>query len=219
MVLVGSAKARRWYLHATWLVACAGVGLQVWITTTTVLGQGRPWWDAVGVLLGYFTVTTNFLVAVVLTVGVMGRTPRQRWWISVESAVAMYIAVVGMVFHFLLREYVGSVGAQLVASEWLHYVNPVLFVAWWLLFVEKGRLRRMDAVWWMAYPAAYAITALVRGAITGFYPYWFVNVTMFGYPRVAVNSLGFTAAFLVLALVVVWIDGVIARRVNPIHAR
>jgi hypothetical protein len=211
MIVVGSERVRRWYLLVVWLVVCGGFALQVWITTTTVLDQGRPWWDSLGVLLGYFTVTTNLLVAAVLTVDVFGWAPRRARWVSSESAVAMYIAVVGMVFHFLLREYVDSVGAQRVASEWLHYVNPVLYVGWWLLFLEKGRLRWKDAVWWMAYPAVYATAALVRGAITGFYPYWFVNADALGYTRVMENSLGFTGMFLVLGLVVVWADGVLAR--------
>jgi hypothetical protein len=210
MVLVGSERARLVCLRAVWAVACAGVVLQIWITTATVVGQGRPWWDAIGVLLGYFTVTTNLLVAAVLTVNVVGRTPERVWWVSAESGVAMFIAVVGAVFHFLLREYTDSVGAQRVASEWLHYVNPVLYVVWWLRCVEKGRLRWKDAVWWMAYPAVYATAALVRGAVTAFYPYWFVNVTMFGYARVAMNVVAFTAVFLVLGLVVVWVDGLLS---------
>ena len=54
--------------------------------------------------------------------------------------------------------------------------------------------------------------AMVRGAFTGFYPYWFVDVTTFGYARVAVNSVGFTAMFFVLGLIVVWLDRVIERR-------
>jgi hypothetical protein len=209
--VVRSVKARRWSLYLVWAIACGGVGLQGWATLTTTRELGGSASEAVAVFLTYFTVLTNLLVVGVLTSEVIGAASQRRWRVSAEAAVAMYIAVVGLTFHTLLRDYISPDGAQRIASEWLHYVNPLLYVAWWLLCVEKGRLRWSDALWWLLYPGAYVAVTTVRGVFSGFYPYYFMDLSLLGYTKAALNAVGFTALFLLLGLVVVWVDWKLAR--------
>ena len=52
----------------------------------------------------------------------------------------------------------------------------------------------------------YAAFSLLHGAVTGFYPYPFLEVRQLGYERVLLNMGLLTAAFAVLGLILVGID-------------
>jgi hypothetical protein len=51
----------------------------------------------------------------------------------------------------------------------------------------------------MGYPSAYFGYLLVRGEVTGAYPYFFIDVSRLGYAQVLANAVGFSLLFLVLA--------------------
>jgi hypothetical protein len=70
------------------------------------------------------------------------------------------------------------------------------------MFVRSS-LRWKDAFWWLAYPAAYCTYTLLRGAVSGWYPYPFLDANTLGYARVSVNAVMLLAAFLVTGLVFV----------------
>lgn len=48
--------------------------------------------------------------------------------------------------------------------------------------------------------------SLIHGAVTGYYPYPFLDVTQLGYQRVLLNMAALTAVFALLGLVLVGID-------------
>jgi hypothetical protein len=65
------------------------------------------------------------------------------------------------------------------------------------------------------YPLAYLIWTLVHGAVTGWYPYPFIDVTDLGYPRVLINIAGLVLAFLVIEAALVGLSRMLARRGSP----
>lgn len=163
----------------------------------------------------FFTILTNLLAALALTGPALAPdSPLGRWSRSegVRAAVAMYIVVVGVVYHLLLAQTWNPQGWQKVADTLLHTVMPLAFVGDWLLFTAKGRLRWIDAVKWLAFPLLYGGWTLAHGAMTGWWPYWFVNVSELGLVRAAANFAGLLIFFLLLGLVVVAIDRAFGRR-------
>jgi hypothetical protein len=97
-------------------------------------------------------------------------------------------------------------GLQLAADIVLHKVVPVLYVIAWLLFVPKGMLQWRHPIQWLLYPAVYAAYTMMRGEITGRYPYPFSDVGALGLPRVLVNTAVIFVLFFVLGAIVVAID-------------
>ena len=69
-----------------------------------------------------------------------------------------------------------------------------------------GALAWSDAIRWRAFPLIYLGWALARGAWIGEYPYPFLDTANLGYGRVAVNALGVTAVFVVLALGLIGVE-------------
>jgi hypothetical protein len=94
-------------------------------------------------------------------------------------------------------------GFQKIADIILHDVVPVMYVAYWILFIPKSELRWKDTISWSIYPVVYLAWILMRGAISGRYPYPFVDAGQLGYPQVLLNSAMLLASFLVVGLAVV----------------
>jgi hypothetical protein len=154
----------------------------------------------------FFTILTNILTASVFTA--VAFQPKHGWgkWLcrpSVQAATAVYIAIVGMVYQLLLRQLWNPQGAQWVADVLLHSMVPVGYVVYWLLFAPRAELSWKDSVTWLIYPGVYLVYVLARGAVSGLYPYPFVDVNVLGYGGVLARSGLLLLVFLGMGLLVV----------------
>jgi hypothetical protein len=167
---------------------------------------GTPAWRAVWRYFGYFTVLTNVLVVFALMAWAAGvRRGPLRFLVRTETqtATAVAIVMVFFIYHLLLRNLWNPQGWQWLSDQLLHTAMPILFVLHWWFAVPKTTLRWTHAFPCLAYPAAYAVYLFARGALDGWYPYPFVDVTVLGYSRVAVHLLAIVIAFAVVALVLI----------------
>jgi hypothetical protein len=163
----------------------------------------------------FFTIQTNLLVALALTLPVIvARTRPGRWAASegVRAGVTMYAVVVGLVYHFLLHATWNPQGLYQVANIGLHYVMPLAVLIDWLVFTPNGRLRWIDAGKWLAFPLIYSVWLLLLGAFSGWYPYWFIDVAELGLGRTLLNLCGLLAFFGVIGLIIVAIDRTLGQR-------
>ena len=163
----------------------------------------------------YFTILSNILAALALTAPVVAPNSRLgRWSASegVRAAVAMYIVVVGVVYHFLLAGIWAPQGWSLLANNLLHYVMPAAFVVDWLAFTPKGRLRWADPVKWLVPVLIYGGWTLLHGKLSGWWPYWFTDVDKLGLGKVMLYFAGLLVFFLIVGLIVVAIDRTFGRR-------
>jgi hypothetical protein len=154
----------------------------------------------------FFTILTNFLVALVFTAAAL--RPRAAWGEfllrpSLQASTAVYIAIVGMVYQLLLRHLWNPQGAQWVADVLLHSIIPVGYVLYWWLFAPRDKLSWKNALGWLVYPGAYLVYTLARGAVSGLYPYPFVDVGTLGYGGVLARAAGLMLVFLGMGLLIV----------------
>ena len=196
------------------VVGCGALGLQYVLSMGTALANGRTWVSGAVTYFSFFTILTNTLVALVLTVPLVAPRSRPGRWLSSpgpRSATATHVAVVGLVYSLALRQLWDPQGAQLVADRLLHYVVPILYLLFWVLLVEKGRLRWQDVPAWLSYPLAYVVYTVARGAVIDRYPYPFLDVTQLGYLEVFWHIVVLTGGFFGIGLLIVGIDRVMAR--------
>jgi len=123
--------------------------------------------------------------------------------------VTLYIVITGLVWHFLRMrgaspfEHLSLSGLGL-GNFLLHYVTPIMAVTDWLFFDRAApRPKWAAAPVWLAYPAAYLVFALVRGALLPQYawkryPYPFLDVDRFGYGGVSLVAVALAACFVLL---------------------
>ncbi len=84
----------------------------------------------------------------------------------------------------------------------LHYLMPVVVVAEWLFQPPKAMLSFQQSLYWLVYPLVYLVYSLIRGPISGFYAYPFLNPAKIGgYGIVALYCVGIFVLFLVIGAV------------------
>lgn len=199
-----SLPARCWFaLNA--LVVAVALAIQIPITAGKVGGFFDTPAARVGNLFTFFTILSNILVAAVCVALVLRRRHSDLFAVAWLDAL-LGITVTGVVYNTVLAGLYDLRGAEYLADRLFHAVSPLLFVVGWLLFGPRGLVRRRVVLLALIYPLAWLAFTLVRGALIGWYPYPFVDVTALGYVQVAVNSLLITALFLVLAAVAFGVD-------------
>lgn len=154
----------------------------------------------------YFTILTNIIVAVYYTALLIKKRTQQEGWFTTPktaTAITVYIIIVGLVYNLVLRPLWKPQGWQLIADELLHTIIPILFVLYWFLFVKQRNLEWKNAFLWLLYPFLYLLYILTRGAITGMYPYPFIDVPALGYPRVLLNCGVLFIVFFLLSLLLI----------------
>ena len=189
--LAGTAAATGWF----------ALTLQLLLTVQRTQAQGGSVLAGVWIYLDFFTILTNLLAAVSLTVAARGpRGAFGRWLMRAESlaATATSILIVGLVYNLVLRGIWQPTGWQRVVDELLHVGMPLLYLACWWLATPRMPLRPWPLLAWLLYPLGYLLYALARGALDGRYPYPFLDVTALGQARVLLNSLGVAAAFVLV---------------------
>ncbi len=162
----------------------------------------------------FFTILTNLLVAVGTSLPLLAsRSAAGRFFLRppTQSAIAVYIAVVGITYTLLLRHLWNPQGAQEIADVLLHDVVPVLYVLFWAIFVPKAMLRWSDAVRWLAYPVAYMGYTLAHGMVSNWWPYYFIDVSALGFPRAMGNAAGMLVGFFFVAVLAVAIGRLTVR--------
>lgn len=178
-------------LITQWFISFERDGLGIWGNTIR--------------LYGFFTIITNTLVGLSFLalalkkeerVGFLGRP-------QVVAALAVYITIVGVVYNVMLRQTWHPEGLQRVIDEWLHVVNPVAYVLFWFLAVSKKGVGFQSITSWLYLPLAYMVYTFVRGAITGWYPYPFINVVEIGYPQAIITSGVLLLVFVIFSILFV----------------
>jgi hypothetical protein len=153
-------------------------------------------------LARFFTIISNLALALAMTAVAAGR----RLSAFAMSGLALAILLVGIVYWVLLRGLHPLSGAALIANTLLHDVSPLLMVAYWLVFVPRGKLRWSAAWWWSIFPVVYFVYALARGQLDHRYPYPFIDVGKLGWLQVGLNAAGLALGFVLAGFALVWID-------------
>ena len=173
----------------------------------------------------YFTVLSNMLAAAALTAPLVAPSSRFAVWAEQSgprAAIATYLTITAVVYHLLLAGLWKLEGLRLVSNAILHTVTPAAFLIDLALRGGRGEARWIAAAKAMAFPALFGLWTLVHGALSGFYPYPFMNVGKRGYPAVVLTMVEMSLAFAAVALVFVALSRVRAKvalvRPAPISA-
>lgn len=126
-------------------------------------------------------------------------------WDRLRAAAVMYAVTTFLVYGLLLDGFYNPLSAEHYwTSTVLHQVMPVVLVLELILRPFSNRLSWRTALIWMVYPIAFLAYSLVRGAITGWYPYDFLDPNESGgYGGVALTSVAITVGFLAIGLLLV----------------
>lgn len=207
--MVTQLSARRMTMAFIAMMAWFALALQLYILLRNGPASGiRPIASLIN-FLSYFTILCNLLVAISLSViWLSPQSSAGKFFSRVKSqtAIAVYIFIVGLVYNLVLRNIWSPTGWQLLADNLLHVLVPVAYLLYWFTFTQRKILEWPDILPWLIFPAIYLVYSLLRGAVTGWYPYPFVHAGQLGYPKVALNSLLVLIAFTLAGLGMIFVN-------------
>ncbi len=95
-----------------------------------------------------------------------------------KTGMAGILMLVMCFYHFMLGPNLPRLPLAIeISNVLLHYVTPILFLAWWLLFSPHGTLRYRDLPMMLLPGLVYVAYVLLRGPIAGEYPYTILDPT------------------------------------------
>lgn len=194
------------------LIGLFGLVLQYVIMHADMTGDGVPVLNIVWQFFAYFTILTNTFVTLVM--GRAALAPEARTGLNaprVELMAVTSILFVCIVYNVLLAARWDPQGWQKVADVIVHNVVPAVFALFWLLRPHAA-LKWSDAAFAGLWPLGYAIYGLARGAMDGFYPYFFMDPTQAGWLQIALNVGGLFVAFLLGAAALIALSRALGRR-------
>ena len=168
----------------------------------------------------YFTIITNLLVAICFSALAFFRSSWLGRFFAQQqtlTAVTVYIITVGVIYNLILRFIWNPQGLQKVVDELLHSFVPAAVTAYWAAFSKKELLSWNDFWRWLIYPLSYAAWIFVRGAISGFYPYPFLDVNKLGASRTAINVAALSGFLILVSLMLIFIGRFVTKKKNSVN--
>lgn len=188
------------------VLAWATLALQLALSLRLAADNGRGMAMGVVIYFGFFTILSNGLAALALTLPrLRPASPAGRFFArpGVNTAIAAYLALVGIAYSLLLRRVWNPQGLQLVVDHLLHDAMPLAFLAYWWFAVRKRDVIWSDIPYWLIFPVVYFALTLARGALTGLYPYPFVDAAALGVAQAVINALCVLVGLFVIAAALV----------------
>lgn len=185
------------------LAPAAGIALEVSRALTEGAGAAGTLTERLVRLFSYFTIQSNVLVLVasVLLATRPARTGRVTAVLHLDALLC--IGVTGVVYHAVLADQAATLTASgALADLLLHTVSPIGAWVVWLLVGPRPRFGGSTVAWSVAFPLAWIAYTFTRGAVTGWYPYPFLDVGVIGPARAVLNTVVVAVGFLTLALLV-----------------
>jgi hypothetical protein len=211
---VRDTYARVWHLITAAVVLFA-VTMQLSLVIADVnigFGDGpTPLNRRIIEFFSYFTIQANILVGI--ATGMLAVNPQRNSapWRVLRVASMFGITVTLLIYHVLLSSLAVFEGMAAVSNIALHYVVPILAIIGWLVFGPRDRITGKTLIWAAIWPAAYMVYTYFHGALSGFYPYPFVNVERLGLGTVLVNAVGITVLLVAVGALYWLLDRLLIR--------
>lgn len=163
-------------------------------------------------LFGYFTIWSNALVAITITMLYLNfnrNDQRFRW---LRSTSILMITMTGILYHLLIAPTADPQSWNVYTNAFQHYITPVITVLVWLLIGPRNFFDFKMTISVFAIPTAYLAYTFSRGAIIDRYPYGFFDVIEYGYFSVATTLVMIYVAGYVLALLFFGLDKALSKK-------
>ena len=170
--------------------------------------RGEALLPVVGWMFQYFTIWGNLAAGLVFGWIAARGTIEPR----VPFALSAALVIIAAVYHLLLASMHHPEGLDWWTNVAHHTAVPAAGVLWWLLF-SRDRLagwRSLPIV--MLVPLIYGAFALVNGAMSGFYPYFFLDQPSLGLGMVLLNMVGLAILFMAVAALLLLVRRLIRAR-------
>ncbi len=200
---------------ATWIGLIVGLGaliLQFSLSIPLRMSNGDTIFGALIYFFTFYTILTNIMLVLIYASDLWPREALS-WWRSpvTRGMMAAVMILVCLFYHFFLAGTWNPQGWFKVADVTLHYVTPIFYLLWWVVFTWHGKLKFSHIPVMLLPSTIWLIYAMIRGAIVTEYPYPILEAHKLGYGQVAINVVAVLAGVTVLCAVIVAVDRALTR--------
>jgi hypothetical protein len=200
------------------LTGAALIGSVAWQVTDRLANNNfRP-----GEYFAYFSIVTAIVAGSFLLATGVGLVRNKEGSKKTEIArlsLTVAMIVVGVVYHALLADAAGDVRDgdyvwPVLPNEVIHTYGPILIVIDYLLSHKAFRLKLRAALWVAVFPLTWLVFSVIRGLVTNWWPYWFINPNEDGgVPGMLTYIAAITAFFLILGFLVLGIKKLFQKQI------
>lgn len=166
--------------------------------------------------ISYFTNQSNLFFVILIVAGTVLGARRPPCFDDLRGAVAFYLAMTGIIYALLvapldelLRWDIGWTGIV------LHRLAPLVAVLDWALTPRGRATSARRILWWQLFPVVFLTATWVRGGVTSWYPYDFLNPTASSWGQVLVTTAVVLVAFFAIATAIHLLEGRLHSRKVP----
>jgi hypothetical protein len=199
------ARAARIWFGGIAVVVAAALVIQLVLLFTggqdvNEVTPGQP--EGIGVkllrLFSYFTIQSNLFVLGTSIVLLLNVHKDGRVWRVLRMDAMLGIIITGLVYETILAPLVHPTGWALAATIGFHYISPWATLIGWFVFGPRPRMGWVTTAFAFIWPLAWLVYTFVMGALTNWYPYPFLDVTLIGFA----DSVRNCAVVLVIAMAI-----------------
>lgn len=129
-------------------------------------------------LFQYYTIQSNAIVLLVFGMYLLMDykiIPTKSMMPLLLAIATGLILVTGIIFHLFLSNLFQPTGLGVITNFLEHTFVPFGTFLYFILIFKAYQPNKKDLPLFVVYPFLYAVVSLIRGEMTGFYPYWFIN--------------------------------------------
>ncbi len=149
----------------------------------------------------YFTIQSNIVILVAAATLMVRPFRDGRVWRVLRLDSMIGIVITGLVFDLVLARQVHLDGLAWWLTVAFHYFSPWWALLGWLLFGPRPRISCATVALAFGWPLLWVAYTFVHGAVTGWYPYPFLDAGKLGVGDALRNTSVVVLLALVLALV------------------
>ena len=157
-------------------------------------------------LFSFFTIQSNIFVLATSLALALNIYRDGRVWRIVRMDALLGIIITGLVYETVLARLVHPEGWALAATIGFHYISPWATLIGWLIFGPRPRITWSTTALAFIWPVLWLVYTFVHGAVTGWYPYPFLDVNLIGLADSLRNSAFVLLIGVVIAVVLTLLD-------------
>lgn len=131
----------------------------------------------------YFSIVSSIVAGLLALVGVfyLATNREETKFLNISRlSLAAAMVIVGVVYHALLADAAndvrdGDYAWPVLPNEIIHTYAPILVALEYLIALRAPALRLRAALWVTIFPLTWLGFSIIRGLITDWWPYWFLN--------------------------------------------
>jgi len=197
-------SASKFFAMLGLVLGTAAIVITFYTNMVDEMAEGRSLLGAMFHYFSFYTNWTNILLVLIYFDLFFG-------WTKLSSPINCVtglssIIMVMIVYHLLLSSTHHPQGIKVITNIIKHYIAPVLFTLFWFSSRHVASLNWRDLYKFIFFPMAFLIFTYVKAAITGEYPYDFLNYSLNGFSGVAPIIVAIVVLILTLSSIAIFYD-------------